>query len=37
MIVVDIELYGQYKKCKINCVHPDGGSELISLFNDEVE
>lgn len=35
MTVVDIEVYGQYKKVKINCVDVVGSH--ISLFNDEVE
>ena len=34
-IVKDTEVFGQYKKVKINCVDADGVYE--TLFNDEVE
>jgi hypothetical protein len=40
LIVISVEAYGQYKKCKINCVLPDDNDELdpvITLFNEEVE
>jgi hypothetical protein len=39
LIVKSIEVYGQYKKVKLNCVeYKDSGTgAYVSLFHDEVE
>lgn len=39
LIISDIEVYGQYKKVRLNCIqHVEGSGGLrVSLFHDEVE
>jgi hypothetical protein len=34
-IVNDVEIFGQYKKVKLNCVAENGSYE--TLYNDEIE